>query len=73
MNLFADAMERRIVGFEQDESGDWIALLECGHSQHVRHEPPWQVREWVTTAPGRDTRLGTLLACRQCNEAAGAR
>ena len=73
MKVSLDAMERRIVGFEQDEAGDWIALLECGHSQHVRHDPPWQVREWVTTASGRNTRLGTLLACRPCSEAASAR
>lgn len=31
---------RRIVGFDRDEEGDWVALLECGHRQHVRHRPP---------------------------------
>ena len=66
-------MERRIIGFEQDEVGDWIALLECGHSQHVRHDPPWQVRDWVTSASGRSGRLGTELACRECDEADTAR
>ena len=40
-------MQRRITGFRQDEEQHWVAELECGHSQHVRHDPPWQVREWV--------------------------
>ena len=59
-------MERRIVGFRQDDEGHWVAELECGHSQHVRHDPPWQVREWVTTAEGRVGRIGQALECRQC-------
>jgi hypothetical protein len=59
-------MDRRIVGFRQDDEGDWIAILECGHTQHVRHDPPWQVREWVTTPDGRQGRLGTILVCRIC-------
>ncbi|MCB1185380.1 DUF3565 domain-containing protein, partial [bacterium] len=29
-----------ITGFIQDEAGDWIALLACGHRRHVRHRPP---------------------------------
>jgi len=59
-------MERRIVGYRRDEVGDWIADLECGHSQHVRHDPPWQVREWVLSDSGRERRLGTLIHCRLC-------
>jgi hypothetical protein len=59
---------RRIVGFYQDEEGHWVAELECGHSQHVRHDPPWQVREWVTTPEGRADRLGQTLECRRCDE-----
>jgi hypothetical protein len=57
---------RRIVGFHQDEERHWVAELECGHTQHVRHDPPWQVRTWVTTAEGRATHLGTTLACTRC-------
>ena len=60
--------ERRIVGFRQDVDGDWIAELECGHTQHVRHSPPWQVRPWVVTVEGRAGRLGTLLSCRPCDD-----
>jgi hypothetical protein len=33
-------MERLIVGFHQDEEKHWVAQLECGHNQHVRHQPP---------------------------------
>lgn len=40
-------MQRRIVGFHLDEANDWVAELECGHNQHVRHNPPWTHRPWV--------------------------
>jgi hypothetical protein len=63
-------MRRAIVGFEQDEVGDWVALLECGHRQHVRHRPPWQERPWVLNAEGREERLGSPLECVICDEAA---
>ncbi|MFL5524628.1 MAG: DUF3565 domain-containing protein [Gemmatimonadaceae bacterium] len=43
-----------------------MADLDCGHSQHVRHDPPWQVREWVTTEEGRKSFLGQTLQCRKC-------
>ena len=57
---------RRIVGYHQDEEGHWVAELECGHTQHVRHDPPWQVRQWVTTPEGRAEKLGATLDCREC-------
>ena len=63
-------MDRRIVGFHTDEEGHWVADLECGHTQHLRHTPPWQNRPWVTTAEGRAEHLGTVLACRKCDEEA---
>lgn len=62
------ALPQRIVGFHQDDSGDWVADLECGHTQHVRHIPPWQNRPWVVTAAGREARLGERLACVKCGE-----
>jgi Protein of unknown function (DUF3565) len=65
-------MERAIVSFELDEAGDWVALLECGHRQHVRHRPPWQERPWVLTPKGRAERVGAGLQCRLCDEAIGA-
>jgi uncharacterized protein DUF3565 len=60
-------MQRRIVGFHQDAEGHWVAELECGHGQHVRHDPPWQVREWVTTPAGREFWLGRVLECPWCD------
>jgi hypothetical protein len=61
-------MKRRIVGFHRDEHGDWVADLECGHGQHVRHLPPLVTRPWVLTEEGRTSRLGTVLACKKCDE-----
>ena len=61
-------MKQRIVGFRQDEEGHWVAELACGHGQHVRHDPPWQVRDWVTTAVGRTAHLHTILNCVRCVE-----
>ena len=61
---------REIVGFHQDEHGDWVADLSCGHTQHVRHDPPLVSRPWVLTEEGRRTRLGVQLMCVRC--AAGA-
>ncbi|HET7041436.1 MAG TPA: DUF3565 domain-containing protein [Gemmatimonadales bacterium] len=59
-------MERRIVSFRQDDEGHWVAELECGHTQHVRHDPPWQVRPWVVDPVEREARVGTLLECGRC-------
>jgi hypothetical protein len=61
-------MDRRIVGFHQDEEQHWVAELECGHHRHVRHDPPWISRPWVVTAHGRMRMLGTPLRCRKCEE-----
>ncbi len=60
-------MERAIVGFHQDEDWHWVAELECGHTQHVRHDPPWVNRPWVTSAEGRAGMLGFRLDCRLCD------
>ena len=65
-------MNRKIVGFHQDEEQHWVAELECGHNQHVRHNPPWTIRPWVITPEGRTTALGQTLACRKCDEAMSA-
>ena len=65
------SVQRLMVGFEQDEHGDWVALLECGHRQHVRHRPPWQERPWVVSAEGRGSRVGQPLECPACDAAAG--
>jgi hypothetical protein len=62
---------RRVVGFHQDDEGHWVADLECGHAQHVRHDPPWQVRPWVVTDEGRRAHLGMRLPCARCPTAEG--
>jgi hypothetical protein len=59
-------MQRKITGFHRDDEGHWIADLECGHTQHVRHTPPWMNRPWVVTAEGRAGFIGQELACREC-------
>jgi hypothetical protein len=62
-------MDRRIVGFSQDDEGHWVADLECGHRQHMRHRPPFENRPWVITAEGRATRIGAVVNCKRCDEA----
>jgi hypothetical protein len=57
---------RRIVGFERDADGHWVAQLDCSHGQHVRHAPPWQDRPWTQTAAGRAVHVGEMLPCRKC-------
>jgi hypothetical protein len=64
------AVERRIVGFHQDAEAHWVAELECGHNQHVRHDPPWQSRPWVQTPEGRASVIGQSLGCIKCASAA---
>ena len=66
------AVPRRVVGFHQDDDGHWVADLECGHGQHVRHEPPLVSRPWVLTPEGRAAFLGQTLACVRCVESGGA-
>jgi hypothetical protein len=60
-------MERPITGYHRDVEGHWVAELGCGHGQHVRHDPPWEHRPWVTTEAGRRGRLGAPLDCRKCD------
>ena len=59
---------RKITGFHQDEQSDWVAELECGHTQHIRHNPPWQSRPWVITPEGRSAQIGRELLCAKCQE-----
>ncbi|HMJ07824.1 MAG TPA: DUF3565 domain-containing protein [Pyrinomonadaceae bacterium] len=61
-------MKQPITGFDRDDENAWRARLVCGHYQHVRHDPPLRVREWVTSAEGRASRLGHELECRKCDE-----
>jgi hypothetical protein len=60
-------MNRSISGFHRDDEGDWVAELECGHTQHVRHNPPWTNRPWVVSEEGRQQMLGKQLECKRCD------
>jgi hypothetical protein len=60
----------RLLDFRQDEDGHWVAILSCGHTQHLRHQPPWQERAWVLDPAQRYAQLGQPFACGWC--AAGA-
>lgn len=61
--------QQPITCFHQDEEGHWIADLACGHTQHVRHDPPWQSRPWTQTEEGRQSMLGHTLPCKLCEQA----
>ncbi|MFZ1756275.1 MAG: GNAT family N-acetyltransferase [Caldilineaceae bacterium] len=60
-------MEQLIIGFRLDEVDDWVAILTCGHGQHVRHEPPLTFRPWVLTPQGRQEKIGWPLNCVRCD------
>ncbi|GHA22156.1 DUF3565 domain-containing protein [Oceanisphaera arctica] len=60
-------MQQAIVGYHLDEEHDWVAELQCGHFQHVRHQPPFINRPWVITVSGRESMLGHLLSCKKCD------
>jgi hypothetical protein len=61
-------VQRAIVGFHQDDEGEWVAELACGHRQHVRHRPPFFPEPWVLEAKGREDRVGTPLDCLICDQ-----
>ncbi|WP_394246528.1 DUF3565 domain-containing protein [Vibrio profundi] len=60
-------MKQPISGYHIDEEGDWVAQLECGHFQHVRHQPPFICRPWVIDHQGRKNMLGHKLECKKCD------
>ncbi len=59
-------MLRTITGFELDEDGHWVALLSCGHRQHVRHKPPFIERPWVVDKHTREAMIGETIDCPLC-------
>ncbi|GAA0280276.1 DUF3565 domain-containing protein [Pseudomonas rhodesiae] len=58
-----------IVAFHQDDSAHWVAELSCGHTQHLRHQPPWQSRAWVLDPQQRSEKIGQRFACGWCAQA----
>ncbi|HEY7398375.1 MAG TPA: DUF3565 domain-containing protein [Gaiellaceae bacterium] len=63
-------MERTIVGFHRDDRGDWVAELDCGHNQHVRHRPPFENRPWVVDPERRAGMIGEPRECPLCDDPA---
>lgn len=61
-------MKQAITHFHTDDEQHWVADLACGHTQHVRHDPPWQSRPWVATEEGRASKIGSMLECKKCDE-----
>lgn len=61
-------IRRTVRGFRRDGEGFWVAELSCGHTQHVRHSPPWFNRPWVATAIGRRAMLGRQMRCGWCEK-----
>jgi hypothetical protein len=57
----------RLSVFIRMKPQDWVADLECGQQQHVRHAPPWLNRPWVVSPEGRQSRFGSSLDCKHCN------
>ena len=51
----------KITGFHLDEDNHWVADLSCGHTQHVRHNRPWQQREWILSDNRRNDFIGFEL------------
>jgi tellurite resistance-related uncharacterized protein len=60
-------VQRRIVAFERDDLGDWVALLDCHHRQHVRDRPPLWPAAWVLDDATREERVGSALDCPLCD------
>ncbi len=60
-------MRRLITGFKVDEHGDWVAFLNCGHRQHVRHRPPFEERPWVINEIERTKKIGNPMDCVRCD------
>ncbi|MBX8502282.1 DUF3565 domain-containing protein [Pseudomonas cichorii] len=55
-----------VIDFRQDEDDHWIVVLSCGHTQHLRHQPPWQSRAWVLDPQQRQQKIGQGFRCGWC-------
>jgi len=63
---YNSSVKTKITGFHLDEDNHWVADLSCGHTQHFRHNPPWQQREWVLSVNRRNDFIGFELECKVC-------
>jgi len=62
------ALIRKIIGFHQDEMSNWVADLECGHTQRVRRHSPEGKRPWVLMAGESQSEIELELDCTECGE-----
>ncbi len=60
-------MNQAITGYHKYVEDDWVAQLQCGHFQHVRHKPPFINRPWVISVSGRFSMIGHNLNCKKCD------
>ena len=65
--VLPEKMKRKIVDFDTDDENHWRAELECGHYQHMRHDPPLRNREWVLDPDERTNRIGVEIDCLKCD------
>lgn len=57
---------RRMLGFDLDAGGDWVAALACGHRRHIRHRPPLADYPWIGDPDARAARVGADIECERC-------
>lgn len=55
-----------IISFQRESDTAWVAQLDCGHTQHIRHAPPFKLAPWVVGEQARAERIGALLPCPLC-------
>ncbi len=58
-----------VIGFHLDDDQHWVAELSCGHTQHLRHQQPWQTRAWVLDPAQRLEKIGQPFARGWCAQA----
>lgn len=60
-------MNRKITQFHDDSAGDCYALLDCLHTRHFRHNPPFDDRPWTLSEDGRAGMIGETTECVRCD------
>ena len=59
-----------VLDLRQDQEQHWVAVLACGHTQHLRHQPPWQNRHWLLDPQQRNAIIGQPFVCGWCTATA---
>lgn len=63
-------MKQKIVAYHKEDEDPWVAQLVGWHFQHVRRDPAWTNRTWVTDQEGRDSMRGFELNCKKSEQGA---